>query len=196
MKTIKPLHSLVFAALLSTVALPASAASFSGTLTDAIGPLDGGVVTRSITSDDAGAAVLTFDLLGYNTIDGDNQYKDTFNLKINGTLVFSGGFDMGGLGGSFTNFIDSGVTIVSTSTPGLDLGGLTKFSVAHNLLAGANTYEFDYGQMQGLSDEGWGLRAATISSTNVPEPFTIIGTCIGGTAAFRMRKKLKSSNKA
>jgi hypothetical protein len=30
----------------------------------------------------------------------------------------------------------------------------------------------------------------------VPEPFTIIGTLIGGTAAFRMRKKLKASNKA
>jgi hypothetical protein len=26
----------------------------------------------------------------------------------------------------------------------------------------------------------------------IPEPFTIIGTAIGGTAAFRMRKKLKA----
>lgn len=32
-------------------------------------------------------------------------------------------------------------------------------------------------------------------STNVPEPFTIIGTIIGGTAAVRMRKKLKITNK-
>jgi Carbohydrate binding domain len=29
----------------------------------------------------------------------------------------------------------------------------------------------------------------------VPEPFTIVGSLIGGTAALRMRKKLKSSNK-
>lgn len=29
-------------------------------------------------------------------------------------------------------------------------------------------------------------------TTSVPEPFTIIGTLIGGTAAFRMRKKLKA----
>jgi hypothetical protein len=29
----------------------------------------------------------------------------------------------------------------------------------------------------------------------VPEPFTIIGTLIGGTAAFRMKKKLKSTTK-
>ncbi|WP_373542583.1 PEP-CTERM sorting domain-containing protein [Chamaesiphon sp.] len=31
------------------------------------------------------------------------------------------------------------------------------------------------------------------ASTAVPEPFTIIGTLIGGTAALRMRKKLKST---
>lgn len=31
-----------------------------------------------------------------------------------------------------------------------------------------------------------------IAATSVPEPFTIIGTLIGGTAAFRMRKKLKA----
>lgn len=30
--------------------------------------------------------------------------------------------------------------------------------------------------------------------TAVPEPFTIIGTLVGGTAALRMRKKLKSTN--
>ena len=30
-------------------------------------------------------------------------------------------------------------------------------------------------------------------STAVPEPFTIIGTLVGGTAALRMRKKLKAN---
>ncbi len=33
------------------------------------------------------------------------------------------------------------------------------------------------------------------ASTAVPEPFTIIGTVVGGTAAIRMRKKLKSVDK-
>jgi hypothetical protein len=32
------------------------------------------------------------------------------------------------------------------------------------------------------------------AATSVPEPFTIIGTLIGGTAAFRIRKKLKAIN--
>ena len=31
------------------------------------------------------------------------------------------------------------------------------------------------------------------SSTAVPEPFTIVGTLVGGTAALRMKKKLKST---
>jgi hypothetical protein len=31
-------------------------------------------------------------------------------------------------------------------------------------------------------------------ATSVPEPFTIVGTLIGGTAALRMRKKLKADN--
>jgi hypothetical protein len=33
------------------------------------------------------------------------------------------------------------------------------------------------------------------TTTNVPEPFTIVGTLIGGTAALRMRKKLKANHK-
>jgi hypothetical protein len=32
-------------------------------------------------------------------------------------------------------------------------------------------------------------------TTAVPEPFTVIGTLVGGTAALRMRKKLKSAGK-
>jgi sugar lactone lactonase YvrE len=39
------------------------------------------------------------------------------------------------------------------------------------------------------------LAFAPSTSTAVPEPFTIIGTLIGGAAALRMRKKLKSSGK-
>ena len=37
-----------------------------------------------------------------------------------------------------------------------------------------------------------GAIAPPPTPTAVPEPFTIIGTLIGGTAAFRMRKKLKA----
>jgi hypothetical protein len=33
------------------------------------------------------------------------------------------------------------------------------------------------------------------ASTAVPEPFTVVGTLIGGATAIRMRKKLKSADK-
>ncbi|WP_310427330.1 PEP-CTERM sorting domain-containing protein [Chamaesiphon sp. VAR_48_metabat_135_sub] len=36
---------------------------------------------------------------------------------------------------------------------------------------------------------------ASAAATSVPEPFTVIGTLVGGTTALRMRKKLKSVGK-
>lgn len=42
----------------------------------------------------------------------------------------------------------------------------------------------------GLDD----VQISTVSAASVPEPFTIIGSIVGGTAAFRMRKKLKSNS--
>ncbi|WP_310421743.1 PEP-CTERM sorting domain-containing protein [Chamaesiphon sp. VAR_48_metabat_135_sub] len=38
-------------------------------------------------------------------------------------------------------------------------------------------------------------RPSNLTPQEVPEPFTIIGTLLGGTAAFRMKKKLNSSTK-
>jgi hypothetical protein len=37
--------------------------------------------------------------------------------------------------------------------------------------------------------------ASPAAATSVPEPFTVIGTLVGGTTALRMRKKLKSARK-
>ncbi len=48
----------------------------------------------------------------------------------------------------------------------------------------------------GVNPAGLNVTAGTLNTTAVPEPFTIIGTLIGGSTALRMRKKLKSSNKA
>jgi hypothetical protein len=36
---------------------------------------------------------------------------------------------------------------------------------------------------------------AAVAAKSVPEPFTVIGTLVGGTTALRMRKKLKSAQK-
>jgi hypothetical protein len=47
----------------------------------------------------------------------------------------------------------------------------------------------------GVNPDSTGSFGITVSAPTaaIPEPFTIIGTLIGGTAAFRMRKKLTSS---
>ena len=42
---------------------------------------------------------------------------------------------------------------------------------------------------------GYSLIVSTSTPTAVPEPFTIIGTLVGGTAAVRMRKKLAATQK-
>jgi hypothetical protein len=43
------------------------------------------------------------------------------------------------------------------------------------------------------SSKGFSSYVSTASSTAAPEPFTIVGTILGGTAALRMRKKLKAN---
>ncbi|WP_245894016.1 PEP-CTERM sorting domain-containing protein [Chamaesiphon polymorphus] len=39
------------------------------------------------------------------------------------------------------------------------------------------------------------IQFGTATAQSVPEPFSIIGTLVGGTAAFRLRKKLADANK-
>jgi hypothetical protein len=65
---------------------------------------------------------------------------------------------------------------------------------------GLNTFIFGFKGVGGVPlpnpdpiiDEPTGSSPTT--STAVPEPFTIVGTPIGGTSALRMRKKLKSND--
>lgn len=183
----KHLMHLMLTALLGAVALPAWAVPFSANPANTLGPLNGGSVTYAIASPGAsanGAATLTFDLLGYLSVDGANCCTDTFSLTVNGNSLFIGGFDMGGYGTNFINSIAPGVTIVSTVSNGFFAGGLTQFSVAHTLLSGVNTYDFNYGSMQGLSDEGWGLRSIAITAdvnnaSQVPEPVTLALVALG-----------------
>ena len=59
-----------------------------------------------------------------------------------------------------------------------------------------NTIRLAFRETDNQSIFNTGIDNVMINSTasaTVPEPFTIIGTLVGGTAAFRMRKKLKAS---
>ena len=115
-------------------------------------------------------ASLTFVVQGYNTLDGFNAYQDDFTLTINGQVIGTGSFDLGGGGGSSTTF---GGAPVSVSSRQATITGLS-----FNLLQGVNTFLFAYtapgpanGSGQSLADEGWGISSATITAA-VPEPET------------------------
>ena len=115
-------------------------------------------------------ASLTFVVQGYNTLDGLNSYQDDLTLTINGQVIGTGSFDLGGGGGSSTTF---GGAPVSVSSRQATITGLS-----FNLLQGVNTFLFAYtapgpanGSGQSLADEGWGISSATIT-TAVPEPET------------------------
>jgi hypothetical protein len=73
---------------------------------------------------------------------------------------------------------------------------VTRFATAPNVVFSAIDGDLSYlpsftGTFNGEVD----TRATAVAQA-IPEPFTVIGSIIGGTAAFRMRKKLKASNKA
>jgi hypothetical protein len=79
-------------------------------------------------------------------------------------------------------------------------GGSGNYGFTMNLSTGTNYFLVS----TGFHDSDFGAFTTTIdglgnvsggAATSVPEPFTIIGTLVGGTAAMRMRKKLKSVDK-
>ena len=54
---------------------------------------------------------------------------------------------------------------------------------------------FGFNNTNGIDNGGYNISASGAPGTAVPEPFTIIGSIIGGTSAFRMRKKLAAAAK-
>jgi hypothetical protein len=112
-------------------------------------------------------------------------------------LVASGGFS----GGGFRNdtldtgfFVSNNATTLSQLFTSLNSGNIV-FGL-NDVDPGDQFYDFTQGLSASLVNVGTGpVVTPGGGSQQVPEPFTIVGTLIGGTAALRMRKRLKATNK-
>jgi hypothetical protein len=162
----------------------ASLTSQAVTISAPVGPLETDMsFTRHVAGGAGGAATLSFDLLGYSSLDGVNFYQDNFIFTLNGINILTAAFDLGGGGANqifqnlMTGFKQTGVS------PGIFLGGSISISGIIDLLAGDNVLTFEYVSLatpgnagfQGLGDEGWGVNnldvtAAAILPSTVPLP--------------------------
>lgn len=113
--------------------------------------------------------------------------------SANGALI-----TLGGLGDSINNPVDP-LALPTTARSDDELYSLKPF-----LASGVSQIRIDTRNPSGDDNIFFaginitaqaGVNAPPSDPTAVPEPFTIVGTLIGGTAALRMRKKLKSNNK-
>ena len=127
----------------------------------------------------------------FNYVSGDNddfryQLASSIDFKFaNGVTVEIGG------GTRFKGDKSSTGTSFSTIDPTFSSfkNGTTPSDVVS-----LNALSFGFNDITSRGNGGFVLTASTVpASTSVPEPFTIIGTILGGTAAIRMRKKLAAA---
>jgi hypothetical protein len=175
------------------------------------GPLlvNGSVYNVNVNSAGNRPATISFDLLGYNSLDGNNGWRDDFSLLLNGQVVYQASFALGGGFGTTPVFVVNNSAGLShgpiTPPPPPSggpnwVGGVVTLSGVINLLQGPNTIGFQYspvgpnnGGSQSLGDEGWGVRNLNVSPVPVPPALLLFATGLVGAAAMRRRNARKSS---
>jgi hypothetical protein len=118
------------------------------------------------------------------------QLRDdlTFSFVNNVSYTIQGG----SLFSSTYNNTNQGLQFAISTTPGSFFQDRTNGDITQAL-----TSTFTFSDVpQNIEGNFAGRYSVIASTTAVPEPFTVIGTIIGGTAAFRMRKKLASLKKS
>jgi hypothetical protein len=118
-----------------------------------------------------------------------------FSRNISAVGIDGGFFDTIGSTG-LTAFDRSGARLgsVVNTARGIEFLGLVADD-GSNQIAGLQ-FSLVGGDAQGFAIDNLRFNATVNNPVqDVPEPFTIVGTIIGGSAAMRMRKKLKSNDK-
>ncbi len=129
-----------------------------------------------------------YDVFSFTVDAGGSYIFNSSSPYDNYGLLYQGAFDPAS---PLTNVIVSN----DDSNGTLSYGFTTALSTGTNYFLVSTGFDItDFGAFTTTID-GPGIVTAA-SATSVPEPFTIIGTLVGGTAAIRMRKKLAKSNKA
>ncbi len=168
----------------------------------------GGVVTGTPTAGLSltGTAKIVSDTANPTSpVLGGGSGSSLFTTPI--SILFSRNISAVGLDGGFFDTIGStGITAFDRN--GVQLGGSVSNTARGIQFLGLQTNDGS-NQIAGLQFSLTGADAQGFAIDNVrfseavntpiaeavPEPFTIVGTIIGGSAAMRMRKKLKSNDK-
>jgi len=153
------------------------------------------------TASGASSGNLTFELLGFKSLDGyNNCCGDVFHLSLNGMEIFTGAFNLGGGGSNAILFNPNGGTALTTTHGAGDdthnshqvtwAGGVSAIALPITLVPGSNSLTFSYtGRLQGLGDEAWGVNSIAIA-TPVPEPQTYALMLAGlGVLGFLARRR-------
>jgi hypothetical protein len=109
----------------------------------------------------------------------DFNFTNGVKISVDGGSIFTRNINNGSVGVAFSNSNVTGKVVNADGTVNLQA---LSFSFNDNPNVGGGSYSLTLSPTLG-------------AAASVPEPFTIIGTLIGGTAAFRMRKKLGNASK-
>ena len=162
------------------------------------------------------SGVLSFDIVGSGSLDGNNGYIDIFTLAVNGTNILSGTFNMSGGGTSELFTAPSGATFQTTAyTPSTTsactidtanyCGGITHITVPIALLTNTtNKLTFSYDSptsfngsptagSQDISDESWRIGALSVSAVPEPETYAMLLAGLGLLGTLKRRKQSGAS---